>query len=172
MLFSALQMNSPVIIRYPKGGGEEKLPEEFTYLEPGRASVIREPARDAEQSAWLWALGDMIPLAESASELLEEKGIGAGVVNPRFVLPLDTDLLAQHSREAGAIVTLENGMASGGFGSVVEEQVCSRDNEAGIVKIGWPRSFIEHGKSSDLFERWDITPEAVCERVCKCLKRS
>jgi 1-deoxy-D-xylulose-5-phosphate synthase len=100
MLKTAFDCGKPAVIRYPRGTGPgHEVPETFETLEIGKAEVLRQG-----KTVQFWALGDMLPLAESCADQLREKGIEAGVVNPRFIKPLDEALLKQQAAEARVIV--------------------------------------------------------------------
>ena len=161
MLYSALQWNAPVMIRYPRGVSPGfVMPETPVALIKGQARVLRE--------GWevqLWALGDMIPTAIEAADILAAKGYSVGVVNGRFINPVDTDLLRTQSRLARVVATLENGVASGGFGTTVEECLVEMKYPGRIIRLGWPREFVPHGAPSILFERYGLTPAAIADRI-------
>ncbi|MCK5851104.1 MAG: 1-deoxy-D-xylulose-5-phosphate synthase, partial [Kiritimatiellae bacterium] len=170
MLFTATRMRRPVVIRYPRGsspGVEE--PDQFEAMEIGKAEVLRdidaEAVAEERSRVWLWALGDMLPLAESAADILVKAGVDAGVVNARFVQPLDEELLARHADGSSAIVTLENGVVKGGFGSGIEEWLSEIGSSCKVIKVGWPDEFIPQGKQDELMQQFGLTAEAVAKKV-------
>ncbi|MEI6150439.1 MAG: transketolase C-terminal domain-containing protein, partial [bacterium] len=133
-------------------------------LTKGQARVLRE--------GWevqLWALGDMIPAAIETADILAAKGISAGVVNGRFINPIDSDLLGSQARLARVFATMENGVASGGFGTAVEEYLVEQRYQGHIIRLGWPREFVPHGATPILLARYGLTPEAMAERVIATL---
>jgi len=161
MLFTATRLGRPVMIRYPRGSGSgATVPDNFTEMEIGRAEVVRE-GRELQ----LWALGDMVATAEKTAGILEADGIRAGVVNARYVRPLDDKLLEQHYRETQLVATLENGVSAGGFGSMVEEFLVQNGYRGRVVRFGWPDRFVPHGSPSFLMEQCGLTPEAISEAV-------
>jgi 1-deoxy-D-xylulose-5-phosphate synthase len=140
------------------------MPENPEALTQGRACVLRD--------GWevqLWALGDMIPMAIEASDILAAKGYSVGVVNGRFINPIDIDLLKAQSKLARVFATLENGVASGGFGTTVEECLVEMKYPGRIVRLGWPREFVPHGAPSILLERYGLTPEMIADRIASVL---
>jgi 1-deoxy-D-xylulose-5-phosphate synthase len=165
MLYSATQWNSPVMIRYPRGVSPGfVMPDNPEELPKGQAHVLRE--------GWevqLWALGDMIPVAIEVADILAAKGYSVGVVNGRFINPIDRDLLGSQSELARLFATMENGVAAGGFGTAVEESLVEMTYPGRILRFGWPREFVPHGAPSILFERYGLTAEAIAERVANAL---
>lgn len=168
MLASALKWKRPVVIRYPRGVCSGYVPpDQFEDVVPGKARVLRE--------GWeiqIWALGDMVPMAIAAADLLVTKGYSVGVVNARFVTPLDQALLASQSKLARAFVTIENGVADGGFGSAVTETLSDLGYQGRTIRNGWPCEFIPHGAPAILLEKFGLTAEAIAERVARTVDRS
>ena len=160
LMYSAFSWGKPVTVRYPRGSAPDvPIPETFTRMEPGTAETLREG-----QDVQLWALGDMIPLAEKTADVLAARGIQAGVVNARFVKPLDTALLDSHSR-CHVIATFENGVITGGFGSAVEEYMTERRYDTRVIKIGWPDEFITHGNVETMYKRYGLVPDVIADRI-------
>lgn len=161
MLTSAVRWERPVVIRYPRGRGPgTPIPENPPVLEIGKAEVIR-PGTTVQ----IWALGDQIPAALQAATLLTAKGLAVGVVNPRFIRPLDHDLMYAQAREAKIWVTLENGVAAGGFGSAMAEHLAKVGFDGPVLRFGWPDEFIPHGDPALLIERYGLTPGAIAESI-------
>lgn len=161
MLHTALQYPGPASLRYPRGKAQGvHLDEELKRLPIGKGEVLREGADVA-----LVGLGTMTPVCLAAAELLAQEGIEATVINPRFVKPLDTELLTRVGREVGAVVTVEEGYLSGGFGSAVLELFSEEGVPARVARVGLPDQFIEHGAPSHLYERYGLTSEGVAEKA-------
>lgn len=163
MLHTSLALEQPCFIRYPRGNGVGvPIKEEPTYIPLGRAEVLR-PGTDLA----IWALGPWIADAHALAErLLTENGVSAAVVNARFVKPLDLDLLATHGRSMKLIVTMEDHVVAGGFGSAVLEALEESGVSAAVERIGWPDSFIEHGSSvTDLRSRAGLDPASIHLRI-------
>ena len=166
MLYTAYQLDQPVVIRYPRGSGTgEPLPEQLTAIPVGEAEVLT-PGREVQ----IWALGDMIPLAEKAAALLQEEDICCGIVNPRFIRPLCTELLNQHAKSAQLIVSMENGMLHGGFGSALRETLAEQTNAPRVLSFGWPDIFVPHGACHELMQQHGLNPEAMAQRISSELK--
>lgn len=161
MLFTATRLDGPAVIRYPRGAGRgTPLPDEFKELPVGRAEAVRE-GRDVG----FWALGDMLSLAEVTAALLESEGVSCGIVNARFIRPLDVELLRADALAKRLIVTFENGVLSGGFGSGVAEALNAMGLRAPVLAIGWPDAFIPHGSSAQLMKEAGLEAPAVAAQV-------
>ncbi|MEI6560912.1 MAG: 1-deoxy-D-xylulose-5-phosphate synthase [Verrucomicrobiota bacterium] len=161
MLWTMLHHNGPTAIRYPRGPGTGAAPKaQPQLLEIGKAEVIK----DGTQAA-IFGLGNMLELAQEAACRLEALGISTAVINPRWIKPLDTEMLDAYARKAGVICTVEDHVLANGFGSAVLEHL----NEAGIrtpvIRIGWPDAFIEHGTVDILRKKHGLTVEAIVEKV-------
>jgi 1-deoxy-D-xylulose-5-phosphate synthase len=166
MLFSAVRWQRPVMIRYPRGGGPgTPLPATNEEIPMGRAEVLQE-GRDVQ----LWALGDMIPLAKQVAQQLAAQGLQAGIVNPRFIVPPDRDLLSRHATTARCIATFENGVITGGFGSLVNEVLADTGYRGACLRFGWPDQFIPQGPFNALAERFGLTAPAIAERIGSVIK--
>lgn len=162
MLATALKSGRASMIRYPRGlGPGSEVPEERSIIEVGKAEVVRDGA-----DVWIWALGDMLQTALDSAERLAEDDVSAGVVNARFISPLDTNLLESHL-DSRLIVTIENAVKDGGFGSAVSDYVSSRagGNRPPILRVGWPDHFVPHGSVAQLKEIYGLTPDAVCRNI-------
>ena len=161
MLYSASRWNRPTIIRYPRGCGPGvPVPEQLAELPPGKADV-----REAGTDVQLWALGDMQRIAREVASVLRANGQTTGIVNPRFVRPLDEDLLLAQARAARLFVTMENAVVRGGFGSVVEESLVRSGYRGDILRFGWPDEFVPHGTNAVLMERSGLTAPSISAAI-------
>ncbi|MDX2108817.1 MAG: 1-deoxy-D-xylulose-5-phosphate synthase [Verrucomicrobiota bacterium] len=142
MLWTALHTPQPTFIRYPRGAGTGKPIKETPELLPiGKAEVLRNGVE-----IQIWALGQWLQEAmQLADALTLELGVTVGVVNARFAKPLDIELLAQQARSARLLVTMEDHVITGGFGSAVLEALQDAAIQRPVIRIGWPDRFIEHG---------------------------
>lgn len=163
MMATALAYDGPAFIRYPRGACTGQPAKSARGLLPlGRAEIVR-PGTDIV----IWAIGTMVAdalvLAES---LATEDGLDVGVVNARFVKPLDRELLLRHAGKARLIVTLEDHVATGGFGTAVLEALSDADLSVPIERLGWPDAFIGHGSSqAALREAHGLSPASMLARV-------
>ena len=151
----------PSIIRYPRGTAEgTPMPEQLHTLPIGKAEVLQQGT-----DITLLALGNMNGYAAKVSSILAEKGISCAHVNARFVCPLDTDCILQQAAATRLIVTLEDHVIAGGFGSAVMEMLKERSCTTPVLRIGWPNEFIEHGREDQLRSKHRLTPEAIAETI-------
>lgn len=145
MLEFALQHDGPTSLRYPKATAES-VARPATPLEVGRADVYRWGT-----DGTFLAFGALFPACVRAAEQLEAEGLDVGVINARFLRPLDVDVLQKALEETGFLITVEESTLCGGFGSAVLEAA----NAAGlptdrIRRMGLPDQFIEHGERGEL----------------------
>jgi len=165
MLYTAMLHDGPAAVRYPRGiGPGVPVKAQPVALPIGKAEVIR----NGDEFA-IFGLGALLPMATELAVKLEERGHSAAVINPRFVKPLDRELLASYARNAAAIVTFEDHVLMGGFGSVVLEALSDMGFSTPVIRIGWPDRFIEHGKVDQLRARHGISVEAAMEKLAPYL---
>jgi 1-deoxy-D-xylulose-5-phosphate synthase len=158
MLHTAcLYDEGPIALRYPRGEGEGvPLPKSPEPIEIGRGEVLRE----GERVAFL-GYGHGVSVALGAARILgEQHGVNATVADARFAKPLDTELIAQLAAEHDALVTIEENVLSGGFGSAVVEWLADRDlaRNARVLRFGLPDRYVTHGKPALLREEVGLTP--------------
>ena len=110
-------------------------------------------------------------MAQKLAGELEHQGYSAAVVNPRFVKPLDRELLATYAKQVSVIVTFEDHVLMGGFGSAVMEALSEMQFQIPVVRIGWPDHFIEHGKVEQLRARYGLSVEAALEKLAPYLQQ-
>ena len=144
MLHTSLQLDGPGFIRYPRGPGRGvKIKDQPVALPIGHAELLREGS-----NIMIWALGPMVQDAlRLAARLSDEEHLSVGVVNARFVKPLDRALLLSQAAVVPLLVTMEDHVLPGGFGSAILEAMQEADCPAAVERIGWPDRFIEHGSS-------------------------
>jgi len=162
LMYTALAQAHPFAVRYPKdsciqgpAAGEPRILEVGSW----------EELRGGEETALL-AVGTMVGACQKAAEILEAKGVRVGVVNCRFVKPMDVQLLADLAGRYRRLVTVEENTVLGGFGSGVGEHL----QEAGISgvdlrRIGVPDRFLEHASRPAVLELAGLSPERIAERV-------
>jgi 1-deoxy-D-xylulose-5-phosphate synthase len=143
MIATGIAHKGPAFVRYPRGKGVGiSIKETPQTIEIGKAQRLR-PAGEIE----LWAIGAMVADALQLADQLEQHGIQAGVINARFVKPLDTELLLESVKASKLIVTLEDNALMGGFGSAVLEALQEKELLHPVERIGWPDKFVDHGSS-------------------------
>ena len=167
MLVTALDRNGPSIIRYPREPGPaiENPDSSPPPLPLGTAEVLLEPPPTAADIVWIWALGDMLPMAGDIAAALAKTGIVAGIVDPRFIKPLDRDLLRRQAATARLFVTIENGVAAGGFGSAVQETLAAEGLRTPTLVFGWPDRIVCQGTSASLRQAHGLTTEAMTAKI-------
>jgi 1-deoxy-D-xylulose-5-phosphate synthase len=160
LMFSALDWNKPTMIRYPKDTSvnfdKDGKP---TFIESGSWEILRDGGDVA-----ILAVGSMVEVARKAAvTLAEEHQISARIINARFVKPLDKDMLSGLAKQNIPIITVEEGLAAGGFGSAVLMQI----GQAGstITIMGIDDEFTEHGTRSELLEMIGLTSADIVKRA-------
>lgn len=163
MLYTAVHMDSPTAIRYPRGAGlGVPLSEGFREIEIGKAEALSEGDDVA-----LLAVGTMVDAAKKAAAMLEEKGVHAAVVNMRFVKPIDTATIDATATKNKLLVTLEENVLPGGFGSAVAEYMADAGHRTPLLRIGIPDRFVSQGAKSKLLESCGLLPEQIAEKIMK-----
>jgi 1-deoxy-D-xylulose-5-phosphate synthase len=165
MLYTAVQMDTPSAIRYPRGCGlGVAVSEDFHKLEIGRAECLQDG-----QDVAILAVGTMVSKAQQTAEILAQAGITAAVVNMRFVKPLDEDMLKQHL-SARLLVTMEENSLLGGFGSAVAEYLADNGRTMNLLRLGLPDKFVEQGTQDELLALCGLQPEQMAEKIKERLK--
>ena len=168
MLKTAVDFDGPISLRYPRGSGVGvDITEPMQALPIGKAEVLREG-----QDVSIWAIGSMVQSAAQAAEKLAEQGISAGVVNMRFVKPLDKELLLAQAKEYGKIVTLEEGVLQGGVGSAVLETLNEAQllTKCQVLTLGIPDEFVLHGDKKLLFKDLELDVDAIVAKTAAFVK--
>ena len=162
LIYTAYRHPGPFAIRIARGAAVgAELDEELQELPVGKGTVMRE-GRDVT----VFALGKPGAAAMQASDRLAEHGIACGVVNALFVKPLDVDLLLDAARNTGRIVTIEENVLAGGFGSAVLEALSDAGVEGVTVRrIGMPDSFVEHGTAADQRRQLQLDTDGIVRMV-------
>ncbi len=168
MLRTALRHEGPVAVRYPRGEGVGvSLPRSATTIPIGTGEILREAQTGAGAVASVALLGYGTGVGKSlaAAELLVDRGIAVTVADARFAKPIDAGLAAQLAAEHDLLVTVEEGVLAGGFGSAVWETLSDAGITARILRVGLPDEFVTHGAPRLLHEHVHFTPERIAERV-------
>ncbi len=161
MLYTALQVDGPSALRYPRGNGVGvPLDPEFKMLEIGKGEILREGADIA-----ILALGSMVYPSLEAAVRLEEAGLIATVINARFAKPLDEELICCLAAEKQFLVTAEEGTTAGGFGSSVAALLQDRKIPASLLRIAVPDRVIPHGASNLLHAKYGLDADGIVERI-------
>jgi len=165
MLFTAVNHDGPVALRYPRGiGTGVKIEENPKPLVIGKAQVIEEDGDDL----LIIAIGKSVCEAVKAAKILKDKGINITIINARFVKPLDTELLIKYTLKIKKIITVEEHVLDGGFGSAVLEMMIDNGVTGFCLKrIGIKNRFVEHGPQDILKNAYEIDSQAVVKAALK-----
>lgn len=161
MLATAIAIEGPAAVRYPRGAGlGVPLTDSLETLPVGKAEVLQE-----EGTIAFLAVGTMVEKAKEAAAILKEEGIEAAVVNMRFIKPLDTELLGEMARTKRLLITAEENVLAGGFGSAVAEYLADHGIEVPLLRFGIPDRFIEQGTRRELLSLCGLQPDEMAERI-------
>ncbi|CAG37429.1 1-deoxy-D-xylulose-5-phosphate synthase [Desulfotalea psychrophila] len=171
MLVTATGHDGPTAIRYPRGAGEDVSTsqeiESIPILEIGRGELLREG-----DDILLLPIGNRVYPAMRAAEELAKQGISASVINPRFIKPLDAELICQQAKKTGRIITIEDNTLCSGFGSAVLELLSQKSLYGIKTKIlGHPHAFVEHGPQKTLWENSGITSRGIIMAALDLLQK-
>jgi len=167
MMFTATHETHPTFIRYPRGPGEgvpiKELPK---LIEIGKAEVIQNFSNNRGRKVAMFALGNMMSLARKAAVQLAAEGYDVAIVNPRFVKPLDAGATQFFGNTADVVITLEDHVLMGGYGSAVLELFNEKRVTTPVIQIGWPDQFIEHATNvDDLRKKYGLTVDSIVAKV-------
>lgn len=155
--------DGPTAIRYPRGpinGTPIDAPTAAIVL--GKGELISEGSDVA-----LIGLGNLFDMAVETKKQLEAQGLSVALVNPRFIKPLDTELLEKVARNAKVVCTFEDHVLTNGFGCGVIEQLNQAAINVPVERIGWPDKFVEHGKVDILRKLHGLTADAAVEKITR-----
>ena len=163
-LHTALEGTGPYAIRYPRGAGVGKaVPSRLSALAEGKSSEVR-----AGEDVALLAFGDRVMPALEAADILAEQGIQARVVDMRWVKPLDVQAVAEAAKTK-LVITVENGVAAGGAGCAVLEELSRQGACVPAKVLGIPDEFVAHGKTDGLLASLGLDAKGIAARVTEAL---
>jgi 1-deoxy-D-xylulose-5-phosphate synthase len=169
MLHTALRYDDgPVALRYPRGEGVGvELPARPQVLEVGTGEILREASGATGEGGRVALLGygSGVAKALEAADILSARGIPVTVADARFAKPIDAGLAAQLAAEHELLVTVEEGVLAGGFGSAVWETLSDTGIAPRILRVGLPDRYVTHGSPALLHEEVGFTGERIAERV-------
>ena len=168
MIATALNHNGPVAIRYPRGVGcGAPLSDSPELLTIGRGEVLREGS-----DLLLLPVGNRVQAALEAAAQLDTQGISCAVLNPRFIKPLDADLICHWAQHTGRIITVEDNARMGGFGSSVLELFSNHGlHDLRTILLGHPDAFVEHGPQPTLWRDSHIDGPAIVAAALRLMGR-
>ena len=166
MLKFAVALNAPAAVRYPRGNAYDGLKEFRAPIEMGKCEPIYE-----ERDICLLAVGSMVRIAEDVRNILKDKGYKCSLVNARFVKPIDTDYIHRASATHKLFVTMEENVASGGYGEKVRSYIDEKRLDANVLVIAIPDQFITHGSVDKLLKELRMDAQSVAERIIEEVQR-
>lgn len=166
MLKTAVDCQRPVAVRYPRGKGVGvALDTELKTLEIGKGEILREGT-----DLVIFAIGSTVYPALAAAETLAAEGINIKVINARFVKPLDAELLVAAAKEVKKIITVEENVLQGGFGSAVLEMLAEKNvTGINIKRLGIPDVFVEHATQAELRHKYGLDEEGIIRAIREML---
>ena len=166
LLKTGLDANLPFVLRYPRGAGfGVEMEAKPKRLEIGKGVWLKHG-----KDLTIAAIGNRVHPALKAAQLLEEKGLHCGVINMRFVKPLDTAILDEALKTSPRLVTVEDNSLIGGFGSAVAEYTADKQTPCRLLRLGIPDAFVEHGKSAQLYYQLGLNAEQIAEKILNWTK--
>ena len=160
MMKFAVKFESPTAIRYPRGEAYDGLKDFRAPIEFGKSEVIYE-----ENDIALFALGSMVRTAEEVRTVLKEKGYPVSLVNARFAKPIDTEVLEEMCKGHSLIVTIEENVASGGYGEKVRDYIFDNRLDCDVEIIALPDDYVEHGNVDILKQEVGIDTDSIVKKV-------
>lgn len=166
MLKTAFDAKAPFVLRYPRGTGfGVKLDDEPQDLPIGKGVWLKKG-----KDATILAIGNRVHPALAAAEALKKHKIDCGVINMRFVKPLDTQIIDEALKVSKHLVTVEDNMLAGGFGSAVAEYLADKQANFKLLRLGIGDEFVEHGKVANLFDKLGLNAGQMTDHILKWIK--
>ncbi len=168
MLYTAVEHPGPVAVRYPRGKGVGvAFSSTLSKIPVGKAEILREG-----EDLLILAVGASVYPALAAAESLEKRGFSVTVVNARFIKPLDENLILTLAASHGRVLTVEENIAAGGFGSAVLELLADRDLHGVAVKrLAIPDTFVEHGSQKVLRQKYGLDADGIVKHALELLEQ-
>lgn len=160
MLKFAIDFQRPIALRYPRGEAFDGLREHREPIILGMGEWIYH-----EKDIVLVAVGSMVKTALAVREALQLKGYACSIINARFVKPIDTEILNEAVKDHFVIVTMEENVASGGFGEKVREYLDESGYQGSLLTISIPDEYVEHGNVDILREEVGIDAYSIQRRI-------
>jgi 1-deoxy-D-xylulose-5-phosphate synthase len=167
MMFTATHERHPTFIRYPRGPAEGvPIKEQPKLIDIGKAEIIQSFSSAGSRKVALFPLGNMMGLARKVAAQLAAEDCDVAIINPRFVKPIDAGTTEFFGRTADIVITFEDHVLLGGYGSAVLELFNEKRVTTPVIMVGWPDQFIEHGTNvDDLRKKYGLTVENTVARV-------
>lgn len=166
MLKTAFDAKAPFVLRYPRGAGfGVERDEKLKALPIGKGEWLKKG-----KDVTILAIGNRVHPSLQAAAKLQEKGIKAGVVNMRFAHPLDTQIIDEALKSSKKIVTVEDNMLAGGFGSAVAEYLTDKQADFKMLRLGVGDEFVEHAKSAQLYDKLHLSADEIAAEILRWKK--
>ena len=162
MLKFAIAADYPVAIRYPRGNACDLWKEQRASIVRGKSEILCEG-----EDVALFAIGTMVEIAWNVKEKLSNRGISATVINARFMAPLDEEAILSAAEKYPLIVTMEENIASGGFGEHIAALLEREGAKAGLLTIAIENRYVEHGDVETLRKVLGIDADTITQRICE-----
>jgi 1-deoxy-D-xylulose-5-phosphate synthase len=160
MMKFAIGFDGPIAIRYPRGEAYDGLKEYREPVEYGKAEWIYK-----ESGIALVAVGSMVKTAVEVRDLLKSRGLDCSIINARFVKPIDTDTIYEVALHHNIVVTMEENVASGGFGEKVRKYIDSYFSDTMLINVTIPDEYVEHGNVDILRKEVEIDADSIVKRI-------
>ena len=160
MLKFAIEFDGPIALRYPRGEAFDELREVRDPIRFGKAEWIYE-----EEEIALIAVGSMVRTALKVKDMLAKKGMKCSIINARFVKPIDTEMIRYACKTHRLIVTMEENVASGGFGERVRAYIDTLKTDVKLITVNIPDEYVEHGNVDILRKEVGIDEETIFNRI-------
>ena len=151
--------DAPSVVRFPKGAVPKSI-DAILRTANGVDVLKQAPSKDV----LLVGVGSFAQVAIDVADLLASQGIGATVVDPRWILPINKDLV-EMSRDHRLVVTIEDGLKTGGFGSRVRQELRANEVDTALSEVGVPAEFLEHAERSEILERLGLTAKSIARDI-------
>jgi 1-deoxy-D-xylulose-5-phosphate synthase len=165
MLRTALALGTPASIRYPRGNSVGVPVDDEPKALPVGKGVRWKDGNDVT----ILAIGSRVHPAVEAAHMLEDIGLSVGVINMRFVKPMDVELLKEVAAKTPRLVTVEDNVLQGGFGSAVLESL--GNTEAQVLRLGLPDGYVEHGAPDILYDKVGLSAPKIAHQVAEWMGR-
>lgn len=160
MIKFAVAFNGPIAIRYPKGEAYDGLKEQREVIETCKAELLFR-----ESQVLLVALGSMVKTAVAVREQLHERGCSCSVINARFAKPIDEEMIGQEAERHEIVVTMEEGIYSGGFGQQVKDFLQRKGCRAKMVSVAVPDRFVMQGSVDELLQKLGMDADGIRAQI-------
>ncbi|MBR4355466.1 MAG: 1-deoxy-D-xylulose-5-phosphate synthase [Elusimicrobiaceae bacterium] len=167
ILKTACDANTPFVLRYPRGAGFNVPMDAKPKSLPVGKGIWLKKGNDVT----ILAIGNRVHPALKAAESLEEQGIKAGVINMRFIKPLDLALVDEALKNSPRFVTVEDNILAGGFGSAIAEYLADKQAPFKLLRLGYGDEFIEHGKTAQLYADFDLDATHIAQKILNWIQK-